>query len=97
MRSSHAKGFRYAEKCSYGDRPTRLDLLPVSGRKAKSNHILLRIAVTFAEFLNSDAQCAKKVSLINHPFYLENGPTNAHEQISGRLYRSPQLPRRAGS
>jgi hypothetical protein len=54
----------------------------VPGGKTKTNHVFLRISVTFAEFLNSSAQGAKKLSFINHAFYLENLVTNGHEQIS---------------
>ena len=82
LRGSDAEGLRYSQKRSYGYRSASLDLLPMPGRKTKTNHVFLRVAMTLAQCLDATSQRPKKLSLINHPFYLENRTINAHEQNS---------------
>lgn len=97
MRRPNAKRFRYSQKCSHGDRSARLDLLPVSGRITKTNHVFLRIAVTLAEFFNSNAQGTKELSLISHPLYLEKRMSDGHEQNSWAKRHHPAPQKSNGS
>jgi hypothetical protein len=51
-------------------------------RETKADHIFLRVTVGFTQLLDSNAQGAEKLSLINHPLYLENSKRDDHAQIS---------------
>ena len=55
MRRPDSKGLRNSQECPYGDRPPRLNLLPMTGREAKTNHVLLRITMSLTKFLNSNS------------------------------------------
>jgi hypothetical protein len=69
-RRSDSKGLRNSQKCPYGDRPTRLNLLPMAGRETKTDHVLLCVTMLLTKFLNSNPQRTKELSLIYHPLYL---------------------------
>ncbi len=77
-----AKNPGNSQQCPDGNRPARLNLLPMSSGKAKSDHILLSEAAGLTEFLDAAAQCPKELTLISHPTYLENVGRDDHEQIS---------------
>ena len=47
------------ERCD-GDWPSRLDLLPVPGREAEANHVLLSVALPLAQLLYPLSQRAKE-------------------------------------
>ena len=51
-------------------------------REAVTDHVLLCVAASLAQFLNPYTQSAEKLSLINHLAYLEEARKDDHEQIS---------------
>jgi hypothetical protein len=55
MRRPDSEGLRNSQECPYGDRPSRLNLLPMTGRETKTNHVLLRITMPLTKFLNSNS------------------------------------------
>jgi hypothetical protein len=60
------EGIADAERCSHRDWTAGLDLLPVTGREAKRNHIFLTVVIFYSKSSNSPPQCAKKFRLIYH-------------------------------
>src|ERR1700752_4675069 len=66
MLNWNCKGNRNTQKRAHCDWAARFNLLPVSRRKTKGNHVLLRVASSLLEFLDSQAQGTGKPILIFH-------------------------------
>jgi len=62
------ENFADSEQGRRGNGATGLDLLPVPGREAKAEHILLSEAPLLTERLHSGSQSTKKLVLICHAF-----------------------------
>ena len=62
----HLEYIADAEKGGNGDGAACLDLLPVAGRKAERNHVLLAVAPAQSQFSDSLPQGVKKFRLIYH-------------------------------
>ena len=62
----HLEHIADAEKGGNGDGAACLDLLPVAGRKAERDHVLLAVAPALAQFSDSLPQGAEKFRLIYH-------------------------------
>lgn len=63
--SSDTEGVADSEQSRYRNGSAGLNLLPMSGGKAKSNHILLGEAARFAQLLYPFAEAQKKLFLID--------------------------------
>lgn len=70
------------EKSPNGDGPANFYLLPMSGRKPETNHVLLGVAPRLAQLLNSLAQSLKELSFVDHIGALEDYKQKHHEQNS---------------
>ncbi len=84
MGSTDGEGIADAEKRSDGDRPARLDLLPMTSRKTESNHIFLRKALGLPQPFHAFSEGCKELSLIDQACLLSDLRFDHHEQISGR-------------
>lgn len=56
-----------SQKFSYGNRSASLDLLPVSGREANADHVLLAEPMLLPQVADASAQCVEEFLLIDHP------------------------------
>lgn len=90
-RSTYTKGSGDFQEGSYCDGSPRLDLLPMSGRKAKTDHVFLGISMGLTQLLDSSPKSPKELSFINHRTYVENGDREDHEQNSCGLPGTEQL------
>jgi hypothetical protein len=63
---SNSQGIANAQQRPNGDRPPRLDLLPMASREAKPNHVFLRIPFSLPQLSHTLAEGAKELSFINH-------------------------------
>jgi hypothetical protein len=60
----------------------RLDLLPMAGGKAKSDHVLLRISLGLPLFLYSLAKSSKELPFVDHTRFVGKYSAKHHERIS---------------
>jgi hypothetical protein len=63
---SNSQAIANAQQRPNGDRPPRLDLLPMASREAKPNHVFLRIPFSLPQLSHTLAEGAKELSFINH-------------------------------
>jgi hypothetical protein len=55
-----------AKKSGDRDRSARLDLLPMTGREAKGNHVFLAVPVPSAQLSNALTQFLEEFGVIHH-------------------------------
>jgi len=66
LRHGDFKDLADAEESGHGDGPTRFNLLPVAGREAKRNHVLLAPSLLLAKLADLGAQSTEEFLLICH-------------------------------
>jgi hypothetical protein len=70
------------QDCCDGNWPPRLDLLPVTGREAKGNHVFLREAAFLPQLLYALAKVTKEFLGVRHVSFYRGHEQKYHEQIS---------------
>jgi hypothetical protein len=71
-----------AEKSCYCDWATSLDLLPVSGRETKRNHVFLGVSISSTRFSNTPSEYPEELGVIYHAQVCTVHEQKHHEQIS---------------
>lgn len=79
---SHPKCVANAKQRANSNGSPRLDLLPMAGGKAKSNHVFLGVSLGFPLFLYALAKGAKELSFVDHIRFVGEYSAKHHERIS---------------
>lgn len=80
--NSNFEGIANPQKRRHRNRTTSFDLLPMASGESKSNHILLAVAASLAEFLDPLAKGFEESGVIYHAGLLLLPDQKHHEQIS---------------
>jgi hypothetical protein len=80
--NSNVKSFANPQQGSHRDRSARLDLLPMTSRKTKRDHILLAVAALFPECPGATSQISEELCFVLHVKALRRHEQKDHEQIS---------------
>lgn len=65
-RNSNFECIANPQKCRHCNRTTSFDLLPMAGGESKSNHILLAVAASLAQFLDPLAKGFEESRVVYH-------------------------------
>jgi hypothetical protein len=66
LANSNVKSFANPQQGSHRDRSARLDLLPMTSRKTKRDHILLAVAALFPECPGATSQISEELCFVRH-------------------------------
>jgi hypothetical protein len=76
------KGLADSENCGDRNWPSRFNLLPMSGRKTKGDHVLLAVSAFLAQLSHPLTEISEKFHGVRHAFFYLGHEQKHHEQIS---------------
>lgn len=82
LTNRNVEGFADSEDGCDRNRPACLNLLPMSRRETKGDHVLLAIPALFAQLSYTLAEISKEFSGVRHAFFYLGHEQKHHEQIS---------------